>query len=167
MEVRTILNRAISLGFSVKQFKTGCGHDCYILSKDGRHMLIIPDDVTKFYEVDINKHMRNLTGSLRVIGGKNLIDVRYMFTACKAQSLDLRAFDTSKVANMDSMFYSCKAQSINLKSFDTRSVTDMNGMFYNCKVQSLDLSSFDTSNVTNMREMFTDCKSTILGFKII
>ena len=86
-EIRTILNRAISLGFSARQFKTGCKHVCYILSKEDKHIVVIPDDVTKFYEIDINKHMQNLTGSLKVIGGKNLIDARYMFMGCEAQSL--------------------------------------------------------------------------------
>jgi len=157
-KIRAILNRAISLGMNIKQFKTGCGHDCYILSKDDKHMLIIPDDVTKFYEDDINKHMRNLTGSLRVIGGKNLIDASYMFTDCKAQFINLSSFDTSKVANMNSMFFNCEAQSINLSSFDTSNVTDMSWLFANCNAQSINLSSFDTRNVTNMNSMFANCK---------
>jgi len=158
-KIRAILNRAISLGMNHKQFKTGCKHECYMLSKEDKHILIIPDDVTKFYEDDINRHMQNLTGSLRVIGGKNLIDASCMFARCEAQSLDLSSFDTSKVVTMDSMFTNCEAQSINLKSFDTRNVADMSWMFADCKVQSLDLSSFDTSKVTDMSGMFASYKA--------
>jgi len=158
-KIRTILNRAISLGMNIKQFKTGCKHDCYMISKDDKHMLIIPDDVTKFYAGDINKHMQNLTGSLKVIGGKNLIDASYMFSWCAIQSLDLSSFDTSKVINMRSMFAGCEAQSINLSSFDTSNVTDMSFMFNDCRAQSLDLSSFDTRNVTDMSWMFTNCRA--------
>jgi len=158
-EIRTILNRAISLGFSVKQFKTGCKHACYILSKEDKHMLIIPDDVTEFYADGIYKHMTNLTGSLKVIGGKNLIDASRMFRGCEAQLLDLSSFDTSNVADMSWMFADCKAQSINLSSFDTRNVTNMYSMFADCEAQSLDLSSFDTSKVTDMSRMFIDCKA--------
>ena len=62
--ISIILNRAISLGMNPKQFKAGCKHDCYILSKEDKHILVIPDDVTEFYEVGINEHMQNLTGSL-------------------------------------------------------------------------------------------------------
>jgi len=158
-EIRTILNRATSLGMNVKQFKIGCKYECYILSKDGKHILIIPDDVTKFYEDGINKHMQNLTGSLKVIGGKNLIDASYTFSWCVIQSLDLKSFDTRNVTNMEGIFAGCKVQSLDLSSFDTRNVTNMRGMFYTCKVQSLDLSSFDTRNVADMSEMFSGCKA--------
>jgi len=132
-EIRTILNRAISIGMNIKQFKTGCKHDCYILSKDDKHMLIIPDNVKKFYEVDINEHMQNLTGSLRVIGGKNLTDASWMFAECEVQSINLSSFDTRNVTNMSSMFGGCEARSLNLSSFDTRNVTDMTGMFAGCE----------------------------------
>jgi len=112
MKVKDILNRAESLGMDIKQFKTGCRHDCYILSKNDEHMLIIPDDVTKFYEDDINEHMGDLAGYLKVIGGKNLIDVRYMFDNCNAQSLDLSSFNTNNVTDMSAMFSGCEAQSL-------------------------------------------------------
>jgi len=158
-KIRTILNRATSLGMNVKQFKTGCKHECYILSKDGKHILIIPDDVTKFYDVGIHEYMQNLTGSLKVIGGKNLIDASYMFAGCKVQSLDLRSFDTRNVTDMSSMFDMCEVRSINLSSLDTRNVTDMSFMFNKCKVQSLDLRSFDTSKVIDMQQMFKECEA--------
>jgi len=157
-KISIMLNRAISLGMDVKQFKTGCKHDCYILSKEDKHILIIPDDVTKFYANDINRHMQYLTGSLKVIGGKNLINASKMFANCKAQFLDLSSFDTSNVTNMRSMFSWCAMQSLDLSSFDTSKVIDMRSTFSWCAIQSLNLSSFDTSKVIDMRNMFNACK---------
>ena len=74
-------------------------------------------------------------------------------------SIDISAFDTSKVTSMNSMFSSLFGiKSLDLSSFDTSNVTNMGNMFSTCSnLQSLDVSSFDTSKVTDMRNMFSGC----------
>jgi surface protein len=83
-----------------------------------------------------------------------------MFNGCKGlTSLDLSAFDTSKVKTMYSMFSGCSGlTSLNVSTFDTSNVINMNSMFSGCSgLTSLDLSSFRTSKVENMSGMFAFC----------
>lgn len=92
----------------------------------------------------------------------NVTEMNGMFWNCSAlTSLDLSSFDTSRVTNMGSLFDGCSAlETLNLSSFDTSSVTDMNSMFSGCSaLNSVDLSTFDTSSVENMGEMFYNCKT--------
>lgn len=76
-------------------------------------------------------------------------------------SLDVSAFDTSKVTNMADMFSYCSSlTSLDVSGFDTSRVKSMYEMFNCCEsLTSLDLSSFDTSKVTDMSEMFYGCDS--------
>lgn len=74
-------------------------------------------------------------------------------------SIDISAFDTSKVTSMNSMFSSLFGiKSLDLRSLDTSNVTNMGNMFSSCSnLQSLDVSSFKTSKVTDMKNMFSGC----------
>ena len=168
-----VLAKARATGFNITTFDTDCGHKCYMASSQDntRHLFIIPDDVKYLYECndrtaftgvfdkDIYKHMIELNGTLKVIGGKGFNSTYQMFCGCNAQYLDLTSFDTSNVTDMSQMFYYCGAQSLDLTSFDTSKVTNMGGMFSSCYAQSIDLTSFDTSSVTNMSWMFWGCKA--------
>lgn len=88
----------------------------------------------------------------------NVVNMEAMFTGCeKLKSLDLSKFNTSKVTNMLCMFSDCGVQSLDVSSFDTSQVTTMLWMFGGCNVRELDLSSFDTSNVKDMQGMFEGC----------
>ena len=205
INVEATINKAKTLGYIINTFDTACGHKCYIASSpdDTKHILIIPDDVKyiypdinfdlgdnagwgwhEVYATNICKHMYEINGTLKVIGGKglattcgifygcraqsldlssfntsNVTDMRGMFKFCRTQSLDLTSFNTSNVECMYGMFNDCKAHSIDLSSFNTSNVIDMTGMFVRCEAQSLDLSSFNTSNVTTMNRMFWDCRA--------
>ena len=77
------------------------------------------------------------------------------------KTLDLSAFDTSKVTVAFFMFYECNSlQSLDLSSFDTSKCTDMAGMFEGCSsLTSLNLSGFNTSNAESMLHMFTGCSN--------
>lgn len=88
----------------------------------------------------------------------NVVNMEAMFIGCeKLKSLDLSKFNTSKVTNMLCMFSDCDVQSLDVSSFDTSRVTTMLWMFGGCNVRELDLSSFDTSNVKDMQGMFDGC----------
>ena len=161
-KLQKIITKARLLGIS-KNIQTFCGHTCELISLSDKHIIIIPDDVTKLNgntgKLTFTTHIQQLQGTIKVIGGKNLRDVSHMFEECEAQSLDLSSFDTSKVTTMKAMFSGCQAQSLDLSSFDTSKVRNMEAMFSGCQAQSLDLSSFDTSNVADMIEMFEGCQA--------
>lgn len=108
-------------------------------------------------------------------------------------SLDLSAWNTDSLTNMQYMFENCtKLTSLNLSGWNTSNVTDMSGLFghdqqltnlrfdgwntgnvrlmghmfeYCTKLTSLDLSGWDTSNVTDMYALFDNCTS-LAGLKL-
>jgi len=162
--IKNMIAKSKTLGFPVKEIPTACNHKCYLISKsETQHIIYIPDDVTHlnedYYILTFTKHIKELQGTIKVIGGHNLKNSDTMFRKCEAQSLDLSSFNTSNITSMERMFWECKAQFIDLHSFNTSNVTSMRGMFDGCKAQSLDLSSFNTSNVTDMEYMFFRCKA--------
>lgn len=86
----------------------------------------------------------------------NVVNMSYMFDACRAEELDVKEFNTSNVVNMSNMFSRCNVRKLNLQGFDTSNVTDMSGMFRSMSfLQELNLSSFNTENVVNMKNMFS------------
>ena len=100
------------------------------------------------------------------IGGKDGIMANqsmedYFNGFSKVTSIDLSAFDTSKVTSMNNMFSNCSSLTIlDLSDFNTLKVTDMSEMFSNCfSLTSLDLSNFNTKKVTDMNNMFSNCYS--------
>ena len=172
INVEAILAKAKATGCNIVTLDTACNHKCYLACSQNNldHILIIPDDVEDIYETnrDLDEDdipISRIEGSLKVIGGKGLTSAHHMFALCKARSIDLSSFNTSKVTSMSSMFAQCKTNSLDLSSFNTSNVTDMSGMFSSCKVQSLDLSSFDTSKVTDMGSMFAGCKAQSLDLR--
>ena len=89
----------------------------------------------------------------------NVTNMNQMFSGSQATTLDLSNFDTSKVTDMGAMFSDSQATTLDLSNFDTSKVTDMSDMFNGSKATTLDLSSFDTSNVINMGWMFYNAKN--------
>ena len=78
--------------------------------------------------------------------------------------IDISAWNTSNVTNMQNAFYNCNTfnsnTTLDFSNWVTSKVTNMSGMFYgNISVVSLDLSSFITSEVTNVSAMFRNCTS--------
>ena len=134
-------------------FTSPCGHTYYILEKSDTTIIVIPNDVKKLYLPTSEYNV------LKLIGGSGLRATKHMFMSCKAQSIDLSSFDTSKVTNMSRMFLECKTQSLDLSSFDTSKVKSMYQMFAGCQAESINLSSFDTSKVINMERMFHWCEA--------
>ena len=81
-------------------------------------------------------------------------------TSVEVTITGLEYLDTGLVTNMSSMFNRCKASSLNLSKFNTSKVANIYGMFLNCsKLETLDLSSFDTSNVTTFAQIFEGCSN--------
>ena len=89
-----------------------------------------------------------------------------MFNGCTSiTSIDLSSFNTSNVQYFIWMFYNCKnlkILKINKNTFTTSNVTNMSRMFYNCSsLAEIDVSNFDTSKVTTMEAMFYNCSSVL------
>lgn len=99
---------------------------------------------------------------IRTNGGTNY---NHLFSYLTLDKLDLSAWDTSNVINMDYMFENCdKLTSLDLSNFDTSNVTNMQGMFYDCdNLTSLNLSNFDMNKVkessilSGTYDMFISC----------
>ena len=107
---------------------------------------------------------RSKIKSIKVTSGTVYLpaDSSGLFWYCtNLKTLDLSAFDTSKVDVAFFMFYECNSlQSLDMSSFDTSKCTDMAGMFEGCSsLTSLNLSSFNTSNVESMLHMFAGCSN--------
>ena len=162
-KIKNLILKATTLGLTLKEIPTYCKHKCYLISQSPtQHLIYIPDDVDRLNKNECNlyftKYIKDLQGTLKIVGGENLQDSTFMFYKCKAQFLDLHSFNTSKVTDMKGMFKECKVKSLELSNFDTSKVTDMLSMFQFCEAQSIDLSNFNTSNVTDMGFMFDNCK---------
>ena len=171
INTENLLNRVKTLGYIVNTFDTACKHKCYIASSpdNTKHIFIIPDDVKYIYKASVHlvyaakekiySYISNIGGMLKVVGGNGLVSTVFMFSECKAHSIDLSSFNTSNITDMSCMFLECKAQYMDLTSFDTSNVKNMCGMFNKCGTQSIDLTSFNTSNVMDMSHMFMGCKA--------
>ena len=93
----------------------------------------------------------------------SLTSTSELFSGCSSLvEVDVSAFDTRNVNNMDAMFdYCSNLEDITFgKNFNTANVKSMRRMFGDCKkLKAVDLSSFDTSNVQNFEMMFEECVS--------
>lgn len=94
---------------------------------------------------------------------QDITNLKFFFYGFEGEELDVSAWDTSNVTDMNRMFYNCENLiTLDLSNFNTSNVTDMFSMFKLCKnLISIDISSFDTSNITNMIAMFGGCSSLI------
>lgn len=152
-----------------KDIATFCGHKCTLISKSKtEHILYIPEDVIQLndwidcvhYRTDddiiLTKHLQDLRGNIKVIGGKGLKNVAFMFSECKFISIDFSAFHTDNVTNMYHMFSDSVIDYLNLSHFNTSKTVIMRGMFAGLKVKRLNINNFNTKNVAKMDSMFSE-----------
>ena len=162
--LNTIISKAKLLG-RVKEIDTASRNKSLLITTSTgiseSHILYIPDDVTRLNADEDNlvftRAIRNLHGTIKVIGGNGLVDVYAMFCGCNAEYYDFEHFNTSNITNMQEMFEDCSAYVLDLHTFDTRNVTNMNQMFAVSQAEIIDLSSFRTDKVTDMTAMFQEC----------
>ena len=130
-QIDTYIEKAKSLGLQIKEIQTYDNKPCYLVSETkSRHKVLIPSNVTKLDSIQngsksLVEEIKNLHGSVSVIGGSGLKDLNYMFYNCKATQLDLSLLDTSNVNDMFGMFRDCKAKTICVSKFNTSKVTNM------------------------------------------
>lgn len=94
----------------------------------------------------------------------NVQDFTAMFNRCSSLvSLDLSAWNTAEVKNMQGMFISCTSlkEVGDLSNWDTKNVTSTYMMFANCSALSAvgNLRDWNMQNNTNMCAMFQKCSS--------
>lgn len=132
--------------------------DCYLIKDDeGNNLIIIPDNVTELNKdshLEFTNNIKELTGKIKVIGGRGLKSISNMFFDCKFDEIDLSGMITSNVINMESAFQNCVARKIILDGFDTSKCQDMYMMFAGCISGTLDLSSFTITRSTDIQEIF-------------
>ena len=88
-------------------------------------------------------------------------DFKCMFDGCaKLKSLDLKHFDVRAGRNFSSMFYGCSSlESLDISGWTTPEATDLSGMFAYCgRLAEIDVSGFSTGKATNMGSMFLNCR---------
>lgn len=78
-----------------------------------------------------------------------------MFANCGLVSMDLSAWDTSKVTSMKSMFYGCEDLE-KVTGLDASSCVDMSSMFDGCEYLTKAVLT-NTSACANMEGMFAEC----------
>ena len=134
----------------------GTGNSTYKLTIGGKGGIIANESMIEYF-ADFDK-MTSI--DLSAFDTSEVTDMEEMFASCRSlTSLDVSKFDTSQVTYMILMFNNCSSlTSLDVSNFDTSKVTDMNCMFASCSsLTSLDLRSFDTSKVTNIGYMFDSC----------
>lgn len=158
------------LGYTTEEIVTTCGHKIYVLSKLNEtvrdYVVIIPDDVVVVVDgvIDFGALGRaskqlcmlinDYPGTVRFIGGRNLVTLDGLFQNLKATVLNLTMLVTNNVETADGAFNSSVADKIILGNFNTKKLTSTNSMFRDCVTKSINLEILDTSNVTNMNYMF-------------
>ena len=90
-----------------------------------------------------------------------------MFCDCnRLSTVDITSWNVRKVTTTEGMLQGTPITSLDLSAWNTDSLTNMQYMFENCtKLTSLDLSGWDTSNVTDMYALFDNCTS-LAGLKL-
>ncbi len=95
--------------------------------------------------------------------GSSATDMSYMFERYKGATLDLSAFDTSKVTDMSSMFkdYSIDDAILNVvENWNVSALQNVSSMFENNDIiTQIDLSSWSKNlkNILNANKMFSNC----------
>ena len=161
--IKDIISKAILLD-QCETITTACEHAAYKLRLDKDSILIyIPDDVTALnyndYEDPRIFSVHLDAKSVKIVGGKSLVDANYMFYRDGKRvnyydNIDLTLFHTENIEIMTGMFSQVHTYELDLSSFDTRKVRSMNKMFEFSTIGKLNISSFDTSHVLYMAEMF-------------
>jgi surface protein len=90
-----------------------------------------------------------------------------VFAGCSGLTgIDLSAFNTSNVTNMNGMFSGCSdLKTLDLSNFNTGNVTDMSNMFNGCSsLTAISVGDdWSTASVTSSAGMFTGCNSLVGG----
>lgn len=90
-----------------------------------------------------------------------------MFCDCnRLSTVDITSWNVRKVTTTEGMLQGTPITSLDLSAWNTDSLTNMQYMFENCtKLTSLNLSGWNTSNVTDMSGLFDNCTS-LAGLKL-
>ena len=156
------IERGLIQSIEIKNTLVGTGHslgdgNTYDVTEGskGKYLGWYEQNENGYYDVTI-------AGEGEIVANRNssylFANIGYGITDEEVTITGLEYLDTGLVTNMDSMFNRCKASSLNLSKFNTSKVTNMGWMFFNCsRLETLDLSSFDTSSVTTFAQIFEGC----------
>ena len=97
----------------------------------------------------------------------NATTLTLMFYGCnRLSTVDITSWNVRKVTTTEGMLQGTPITSLDLSAWNTDSLTNMQYMFENCtKLTSLNLSGWNTSNVTDMHGLFDNCTS-LAGLKL-
>lgn len=167
-EIHKLLNKSKILGLDIDIINTWCGNKIYVVSKSKtEHLILIPSDVKIIVEPESSSwkdhDLWTLPGTVRVIGGKGLIDISQLFRYFSVDILDLTNFSIDNVRCMESTFFGCRAHTIlGLEKLNTSNIRVLHNTFYDCETREIDISNWDLSNARTMKTMFSDCKANVI-----
>ena len=86
---KKLINKAKIMGLGVQEIDTACDCECILINiSDLNHIIYIPDDVTilnatsDLADMDFlafTDKINKLSGNIKIIGGRNLINTHFMF----------------------------------------------------------------------------------------
>lgn len=160
-KVTKYLNRALTLGLDIKELNINSmdlgDWSLYLVKKNNRdYNLYIPKEI-QFVD-SLDDELKEVRGTLRVIGGESLELLDGLFREIKLEELDLTKLNTDKCISMQSVFsYSTINKIIFPDNWNTSNVITMHNMFSNLnseKILELDLNSWNMENVEDLTCMF-------------
>lgn len=139
---------------------TFCGIYCKLISlNDKEHIIYIPDNVTVLngaYRLIFTDIIAKMRGTIKIIGGKGLKNINYMFMTLSLEKLDLSEFKPINAHSMDNTFAYCKIDNLILDGFDTSNISEAFGTFSNIQIKKLDLSVLNLEKLTGLDLTFED-----------
>ena len=157
-KLERIILKAKFVGYSVKEIRVNDELRGCIVSKDKDNILYILDTIERLNNnkalVDICEGLRDLTGKLRIVGGRNLISTSRLFESCQFEEYDFSGFKAENIVEMKNMFAYIHTYELNLYELKTDKVEDMEGMFYMASILKLSIGCTNTDKVTNFDKFF-------------
>lgn len=151
-KMNSFINRATIMGYDVTEIKMDDIHKCYLASRDNNreHILKIPNNIINFN----GDYLKNIRGNLRVLGGKGLVNVQYMFMNTYLDTLDLSGLETSNIEQMGYMFYRSRIAELLLRDdFFGHNLKDIKYMFRSARIVNVDFSNLSISHLKNIDHM--------------
>lgn len=173
MDIAAIMRKVCCLGAGI----TRIIYDditLYLISYSKyNHVLLIPDepsdkivDDTMFplfkdkFELSNKRELPNISGKLKVFGGKSLHRTTGLFSKLNLDEIDISCLDTRNVKDMSTMFLETGRKNktatkiVGSENLNTSNVEHMDCMFCNASLDGMSFLAFDTRSLNSAHSMF-------------
>ena len=168
--IKKMMAKAKLMG-RLEELESACNRLVYLMHlTDTQHILYIPDEVElvcSYATSKVHKRLKELSGSIAVVGGQNVTSFVMLFADCRFDSIDCSLMCTDNAYYMSDMFCNCKVPILDLSSFNTENVLECAGMFSASTIDKLNISSFNTEQIRDFSNMFSTCRAREIYFPTI